>query len=70
MLRALLVQVLDSIRSEHMLMEQRDYNLLFRRFVGFNADEVVWHPTVYSHNEESTNRHPATAASAAAGNCI
>jgi transposase len=52
LLRALLLQVLYSIRSERMLMEQLDYNLLFRWFVGLNADEEVWHPTLYSHNRD------------------
>lgn len=52
LLRALLLQVLYTIRSERQLMEQLDYNLLFRWFVGLNADEPVWHPTVYSHNRD------------------
>jgi transposase len=52
LLRALLLQVLYTIRSERQLMEQLDYNLLFRWFVGLNADEAVWHPTVYSHNRD------------------
>ncbi len=52
LLRALFVQVVYTIRSERQLMEQLDYNLLFRWFVGLNADEPVWHPTVYSHNRD------------------
>lgn len=52
LLRALLLQVLYSIRSERMLMEQLAYNLLFRWFVGLNMDEVVWVPTVYSKNRD------------------
>ena len=48
LLRALLLQVLYTIRSERMLMEQLDYNLLFRWFVGLNMDDVVWVPTVFS----------------------
>ncbi len=50
LLRALLLQVLYTVRSEEMLMEQLQYNLLFRWFVGLNMDEAVWVPTVYSKN--------------------
>jgi transposase len=50
LLRALLLQVLYTIRSERMLMEQLEYNLLFRWFVGLNMDEPVWVPTVFSKN--------------------
>jgi len=52
LLRALLLQVLYTIRSERLLMEQLDYNLLFRWFVGLNADEPVWDATVFSKNRE------------------
>lgn len=52
LLRALLLQVLYTVRSERQLMEQLDYNLLFRWFVGMSVDEQVWHPTVYSHNRD------------------
>ena len=52
LLRALLLQILYTVRSERMLMEQLDYNLLFRWFVGMNMDEQVWVPTVYSKNRE------------------
>jgi len=52
LLRALLLQLLYSIRSERLLMEQLDYNLLFRWFVGMNVDEPVWDATVYSKNRE------------------
>jgi len=52
LLRALLLQVLYSIRSERMLMEQLEYNLLFRWFVGLNMDEPVWNGTVFSKNRE------------------
>jgi transposase len=52
LLRALLLQIFYSIRSELMLMEQLDYNLLFRWFVGLNMDEKVWDATVYSKNRE------------------
>ena len=52
LLRALLLQVLYSVRSERLLMEQLDYNLLFRWFVGLNMDESVWAPTVFTKNRE------------------
>ena len=52
LLKALLLQVLYTIRSERLLMEQLGYNLLFRWFVGLNMDESVWVPTVYSKNRD------------------
>src|ERR1700723_191277 len=52
LLRALLLQMLYSIRSERMLMEQLEYNLLFRWFVGLNVDEPVWVATVFSKNRD------------------
>ena len=52
LLRALLLQVLYTIRSERMLMEQLDYNLLFRWFVGLNMDEAVWDATVFCKNRD------------------
>src|SRR3954447_3008250 len=52
LLRALLLQVLYSVRSERMLMEQLEYNLLFRWFVGLNMDEAVWVPTVFTKNRD------------------
>src|SRR5580693_4102482 len=52
LLRALLVQLLYSIRSERMLMEQLEYNLLFRWFVGLSANEPVWPPTVFTKNRD------------------
>jgi transposase len=52
LLRALLLQILYTIRSERMLMEQLQYNLLFRWFVGLNMDEPVWVPTVFSKNRD------------------
>jgi transposase len=52
LLRALLLQVLYTIRSERLLMEQLDYNLLFRWFVGLNMDDAVWDATVFSKNRE------------------
>src|ERR1700723_2090023 len=52
LLRALLLQLLYSIRSERLLMVQLEYNLLFRWFVGLNMDEPVWVPTVFSKNRD------------------
>src|ERR1700710_678195 len=52
LLRALLLQVLYTVRSERMLMEQLAYNLLFRWFVGLNMDDPVWDPTVFSKNRD------------------
>jgi transposase len=52
LLRALLLQMLYSVRSERMLMEQMQYNLLFRWFVGLSANEPVWHPTVFTKNRD------------------
>src|SRR6476661_9150291 len=50
LLRALLLQVLYTIRSERMLMEQLEYNLLYRWFVGLNVDDAVWDVTVFTKN--------------------
>src|SRR5579872_2963874 len=52
LLRALLLQALYSVRSERMRMEQLDYNLLFRWFVGLNMDDSVWDVTVFTKNRE------------------
>jgi transposase len=52
LLRALLLQPLYSIASERLLMEQLDYNLLFRWFVGLGMDAEVWDATVFSKNRE------------------
>ena len=52
LLRALLLQMLYSIRSERMLMEQLDYNLLFRWFVGLNMDDRVWDASSFSQNRD------------------
>jgi transposase len=52
LLRALLLQILYTVRSERLLMEQLNYNLLFRWFVGMGMDEVVWHHAVFSKNRE------------------
>jgi transposase len=48
LLRALLLQVLYSIRSERLLMEQLKYNLLFRWFVGLGMDDAMWTPTTFT----------------------
>ena len=52
LLRTLLLQVLYTVRSERLLLEQLDYNLLFRWFVGLNLDDPVWDATVFSKNRE------------------
>ena len=52
LLRALLLQALHSVRSERMLMEQLDYNLLFRWFVGLNMDDPIWDVTVFTKNRQ------------------
>ena len=52
LLRATLLQAFFSVRSERQLMEQIDYNLLFRWFVGLPMDGAVWHPTVFTHNRD------------------
>ncbi len=52
LIRALLLQVFYTVRSERPLMEQFDYHLLFRWFVGLGVDELVWVPTVFTHNRE------------------
>lgn len=57
LLRALLLQFLYTIRSERLLMEELDYNLLFRWFVGLNADDPVWDATVYAKNRERLLKH-------------
>ena len=52
LLSALILQVLYSVRSERQLMEQLDYNLLFRWFVGLSPDDPIWDPTVFTKNRE------------------
>ncbi len=52
LLGALLLQVLYTVRSERMLMEQLNYNLLFRWFVGLNMDDAVWDVTVFTKNRD------------------
>ena len=57
LLRAMLLQVFYSIRSERQLMEQVQYNLLFRWFVGLAMDDAVWVPTVFSKNRDRLIEH-------------
>jgi transposase len=57
LLRALLLQIFYSVRSERLLMEQLDYNLLFRWFVGMNMDEQVWVATVFTKNRDRLLKH-------------
>lgn len=52
LIRASLIQILFSIRSERQLMEQMQYNLLFRWFVGLGIDDQVWVPTVFTKNRD------------------
>ena len=52
LIRASLIQILFSIRSERQLMEQMRYNLLFRWFVGLGIDDPVWVPTVFTKNRD------------------
>jgi len=61
LLRALLLQIFYSVRSERLLMEQLDYNLLFRWFVGMNMDEEVWVPTVFTKNRDRRLKHAIAA---------
>ena len=57
LLRALLLQIFYSVRSERLLMEQLDYNLLFRWFVGMNMDDQVWVATVFTKNRDRLLKH-------------
>lgn len=59
LLRAMLLQILYSIRSERMLMEQTQYNLLYRWFIGLSMDDSVWVPTVFTKNRERLIEHDA-----------
>ena len=52
LLRALVLQVLYTVRRERLLMEELHYNLLFRWFVGVNMDDPVWHPTTFTKNRD------------------
>jgi transposase len=59
LLRAMLLQVPYSIRSERQLMAQMQFNLLFRWFIGLAMDDVVWVPTVFTKNRERLIKHDA-----------
>jgi transposase len=52
LLRAQLLQLLYSIRSERLLMEEIDYSMLFRWFIGLNLDDAVWDATVFTKNRD------------------
>jgi len=52
LLRAMMIQVLYSVRSERLLMEQLEYNLLFRWFVGLGIDDLVWDHSTFSKNRD------------------
>lgn len=52
LLRAILLQLLYSVRSERQLMEQLDYNMLFRWFVGLDLDDEIWNPTTFTKNRD------------------
>jgi transposase len=56
LLSALLIQVFYGVRSERQLMEQLDYNLLYRWFVGLSPDDPVWDPTTFTKNRERLQR--------------
>ena len=59
LIRAMLLQVLYSVRSERMLMEQTRYNLLFRWFIGLAIEDAVWVHTVFTNNRERSIEHKA-----------
>ena len=62
LLRAMLLQILFSIRSERQLMEQTQYNMLFRWFIRLAMDDAVWVPTVFSKNRQRLSEHDAVVA--------
>lgn len=62
LLRAMLLQLLYSVRSERLLMEQVQYNLLFRWFIGLSMEDSVWVPTVFSKNRQRLIEHDAVVA--------
>lgn len=57
LLRAMLLQIFYSVRSERMLMEQTQYNLLYRWFIGLAMDDTVWVPTVFTKNRDRLLTH-------------
>jgi len=62
LLRAMLLQILFSVRSERQLMEQTQYNMLFRWFIGLSMDDAVWVPTVFTKNRQRLIEHDAVIA--------
>lgn len=62
LLRALLLQSLYTVRSERLLMEEIDYSVLYRWFVGLSLDEPIWSPTTFSKNRERLLAHDIAAA--------
>ena len=62
LMRAMLLQILFSVRSERQLMEQTQYNMLFRWFIGLSMDDAVWVPTVFTKNRERLIEHDAVVA--------
>ncbi len=62
LLRAMLLQILFSVRSERQLMEQTQYNMLFRWFIGLSMDDAVWVPTVFTKNRQRLIEHDAIVA--------
>lgn len=62
LLRAMLLQILFSIRSERQLMEQTQYNMLYRWFIGLAMDDAVWVPTVFTKNRQRLIEHDAVIA--------
>lgn len=59
LLRAMLLQIFFSVRSERQLMEQTQYNLLYRWFIGLAMDDAVWVPSVFTKNRERLIAHDA-----------
>jgi transposase len=64
LLRALLLQALYTVRSERLLMEEIDYSVLFRWFVGLGMDDAIWSPTTFSKNRERLSASDVAAATA------
>lgn len=62
LLRAMLLQVLFGIRSERQLMEQTQYNMLYRWFIGLSMEDAVWVPTVFTKNRDRLIEHGAVVA--------
>lgn len=62
LMRAMLLQILFSVRSERQLMEQAQYNMLFRWFIGLSMDDPVWVPTVFTKNRQRLIEHDAVVA--------